>query len=292
MLLQQQRIQNRFLQILTKSLSNLMRKRSDPVLSVIPNTAHAKALQCVCRKASFTVEAAFVLPLFLFAAVVVLGLFPMLQIQVQVNAGLQYAARMMAVSWQDSEDDLEVLSLAAGEVLFRTYMREHGYEESVLKYGLASISLLGSDLSGDYVTLSANYQVQLPVSFWNLSSLPVEQCVSMKKWTGAAQNENDGEDAYVYITPTGTAYHSSAECSYLKLSVRTVSVSSVSSLRNKSGGIYYACSCYEGGHLVYITDYGTQYHGDLSCSGLKRTIYRVSMDQVGDRHACFKCYGE
>ncbi|MCD8149183.1 MAG: hypothetical protein LUE92_06410 [Clostridiales bacterium] len=234
-------------------------------------------------------EAAFVLPLFLFAAVIVVGLFPMLKIQTQVNAGLQYAARMMAVSWQNSEDNYEVLSLAEGEVLFRTYMNEHGYEESVLKNGLASISLLGSDLSGDYVTLSVDYRVQLPISFWKLSSLPVEQCVSMKKWTGAAESDTDGEDGYVYITPEGTAYHSSAECSYLKLSIRAVPVSTVSSLRNKSGAIYYACSCYEGGSTVYITDYGTQYHSDLSCSGLKRTIYKVSADQVGGRHACSKC---
>lgn len=290
MLLLKHRIQNRSLKILTKSLSNPMRKRSDPVPPVIPDTAHAKALQCVCQKASFTVEAAFILPLFLFAAVIVLGMFPMLKIQIQVNAGLQYAARMVAVSWQDSEDNHESLSLAEGKILFRTYMSEHGYEESVLKYGLAGISLLGSDLSGDYVTLSADYQVQLPISFWKLSSLPVSQCVSMKKWTGAAQDEADGGDSYVYITPEGTAYHSSAECSYLKLSIRAVSVSSVGSLRNKSGGIYYACSCYEGGSLAYITDYGTQYHGDLSCSGLKRTIYKVSPDQVGDRHACSKCY--
>lgn len=266
-----------------------MRKRSDPVPPVILNTAYAKALQCVCRKASFTVEAAFILPLFLFAAVIVVGLFPMLKIQTQVNAGLQYAARMMAVSWQDSEDNCEVLSLAEGEVLFRTYMNEHGYEESVLKNGLTSISLLGSDLSGDYVTLSADYRVQLPISFWKLNSLPVEQCVSMKKWTGAAENDTDGEDCYVYITPEGAAYHSSAECSYLKLSIRAVPVSTVNSLRNKSGAIYYACSCYEGGSTVYITDYGTQYHSDLSCSGLKRTIYKVSADQVGDRHACSKC---
>ncbi|MCC8151949.1 MAG: hypothetical protein LIO96_10990 [Lachnospiraceae bacterium] len=235
-------------------------------------------------------EAAFVLPLFIFAAVIVVGLFPMLKIQVQVNAALQYAARMMAVSWQDSEDSHEVLSLAEGEILFRTYMSEHGYEDSVLKYGLASISLLGSDLSGDYVTLSADYRVQLPISFWSLSSLPVEQCVCMKKWTGAAQDGADEEDDYVYITPEGTAYHSSAECSYLKLSIRAVPVSTISSLRNKSGGIYYACSCYEGGSLVYITDYGAQYHSNLNCSGLKRTIYKVSPDQVGDRHACSKCY--
>ncbi|MCD8046669.1 MAG: hypothetical protein LUE90_08600 [Clostridiales bacterium] len=266
-----------------------MRMLSGFVSYVSHYAAHAKALQCVRARASFTVEAAFVLPVFLFAAVVVIGVFPVISLQAQVNAGLQYAARMTAVSFQDSEDDHEVISLAEAEVLFRTYMREHGYEESVLPTGLIGVSLLSSDLSDDYVTLVATYEAQLPVSFWRFDSLPVKQCVSMKKWTGDIGGTEDGEDEYVYITPEGAAYHKSAECSYLKLSVRSVSVAALDTLRNRSGGIYYACSCYQGSTMAYITDYGTQYHGDLSCSGLKRTIYRVRADQAGDRHACSKC---
>ncbi len=291
MLLHFYKIQNLSSKSLIKSLSSRMQLRriSGFVQHVSPIQTYAKALQYACRRASFTVEAAFVLPLFLFAAAVVLGLFPVLKLETQVNAGLQYAARMVALSYQDSEDDHDVLSLTEGEILFRTYMKEHGCEETVLASGLSGISLLSSDLSGDYVTLSAVYKVQLPVSFWNLNSLPVEQCVSMKKWTGDIADEEEGEGDYVYITPSGSAYHSSADCAYLKLSTHTVSVEALDTLRNKSGGIYYACSCYNGGSTVYITDYGTQYHSDLSCSGLKRTIYKVSIDQVGDRHACSKC---
>ncbi|MCD7981895.1 MAG: pilus assembly protein [Clostridiales bacterium] len=269
-----------------------MRIILDFVSYVSPNNTSAKALQCARTKGSFTVEAAFILPLFIFAAAVVIGMFPMLMIQMQVNSGLQYAARIMAVSYQDSEDEGTILSLTEGEILFRTYMREHGYEDSVLEQGLSGISLLSSDLSGDYVTLTASYEAELPVSFWSVHTLPVCQSVKMKKWTGAVQDEEneDGEEDWVYITPSGNAYHKTAECPYLKLSIRSVSVSELGALRNKSGGIYYACSCYKGGSLAYITDYGTQYHGDLNCSGLKRTIYKVSIENVGDRHACSKCY--
>jgi len=288
-LLRQYRIQNGFRKKSNKSLSNHNRFVPGFAHRVYPVNICAKALQYVCRKGSFTVEAAFVLPLFLFAAVVVLDMFPMLMIQTQVNAGLQYTARILAVSCQDPDTDEMLISFAEGQVLFRTYMNEHGYEESVLENGLGSISLLSSDLEGDYVTLTASYEAKLPVSFWTLDALPVRQSVKMKKWTGAAQDGDDEDDTYVYITPTGSAYHKTAECSYLKLSIRSVSVAQLGSLRNKSGGIYYACSCYDGGSLVYITDYGTQYHGDLNCSGLKRTVYKVSIDNVGDRHACSKC---
>ncbi|MCD8299719.1 MAG: pilus assembly protein [Clostridiales bacterium] len=252
----------------------------------------AKALQQARLRASFTVEAAFVLPLFLFAALVVLGIFPVLKLQTQVNAGLQYAARMTASACHDEDGSAltTVVSVAEEQLLFRKYMNDHGYESSVLTNDLASIVLYDESSEEDYVTLVASYDAKLPIAFWKLSSLPVSQCVKMKKWTGDDPGDDGSEDAeYVYITPTGSAYHTSADCSYLKLSTRSVSFSEIDSLRNKSGGIYYPCSCYNGSSLVYVTDYGTEYHSDLNCSSLKRTIYKVNIDDVGDRHACSKC---
>ena len=272
-----------------KSLSNPLRTLSEDTSLTIPLKSNAKALQCVRRSGSFTVEAAFVLPLFLFAALVVLGIFPVLLLQIQVNHGLQYAARLTAVSYQDQTEEGNILSMAEGQLLFRRYLREHGCEDSVLSGGVSGISLLHSDFSGDYVYLVADYEAELPISFWGIDTLPVEQCVRMKKWTGADPETSAGEDGYVYITPSGSAYHSTAECPYLKLSIQSVPTSGVSQMRNKDGGIYYPCSCYQGQSRVYITDYGTQYHGDLKCSGLKRTIYRVPKEQAEDRHACARC---
>ncbi len=258
-------------------------------MSSSPKKDDAKALQCACR-GSFTVEAALVVPFFLFAAAIVIGLFPLLLVQVQVNNGLQYAARLLAVSYTDAEDEENGWGLLVGEALFETYLTEHGCYEAVLSGGVAGISFGNSDVSGDTVLLTAEYDVSLPISFWGFQSLPVVQSVQMKKWTGADSSGDTSDGSYVYITPSGSAYHLSAECSYLKLSIKSVSVSTLDTLRNKSGGIYYPCSCYSGGSVAYITDYGTQYHSDLDCSGLKRTIYKVSIENVGDRHACAKCY--
>ncbi len=285
-----QKRQNKSKDILYKSLSNRMRIFNYHVKIVSPKNKHAKALQRACRKGSFTVEAAFALPLFLFAAVIVIGLFPILKLQTEVNCGLQYAARMKAVAFQGDEVTLGTLLSKSEKALFCSYMEEHGYESSVLKGGLSSISLAGSDTSGDYVTLVASYDAQLPISFWSFDSLPVSQCVKMKKWTGASDTDGDDEDgSYVYVTPTGSAYHSSTDCPYLKLSIRSVSVSSLAVLRNASGGKYYACGCYNGSGTAYITTYGTEYHSNLECSSLKRTIYKVAQDAAEGRHACPKC---
>lgn len=278
----------------TKSLS-ICSCRSGKFVIHIPNTVQsAKALQYARLFGSFTVEAVFVTPLLVFAAVVVLGLFPMMQVQIQVTGGLQYASRMIAASCQDEEEEVKnLLYLAEGRVFFQSYLKEHGCRSDMINGGMSGISLLESDFSGDYVTLRAVYRVKLPVSFWNIRELPVRQSVKSKKWTGADETGiASEEEGYVYITPAGNAYHSSTSCNYLDLSIQKAALVQIQTMRNNSGGIYYPCSCYRPGQaFAYITDYGTKYHSDLGCTDLKRTVYRVTLEEAGSRHPCAKCYG-
>lgn len=253
----------------------------------------AKALQCACRPGSFTVEAALAVPVFLFAAVIILELFLALSVEIQMTAGLQYASRTAAISCQDAEDEQTKLpDMIKVRLLLQRYLKEHKSRTDLIRGGMAGISFAGTDFCGDYITLQISYRIKLPVSFGNISELPVQQCVRSRKWTGADTGKNSGDGDYVYVTPNGNAYHISVSCSYLDLSIRGASVSQVYALRNADGEIYDPCSCFhEGQSLVYITDYGEEYHGDLGCSGLKRTIYRIKKEEAGTRHPCKKCYG-
>ena len=172
---------------------------------------------------SFTVEAAFVFPLFLFAVLVILGFFPVLQLQVQVNHALQYAARMTAVSCQDPEEDHSAAAFVEGQLLFRSYLKKYGWTEAAAagrnqQYFPAAVRLF----RGLY---PAGGQLPGAAADFFLEDRPasVEQCVRMKKWTGADPEAAGGaEEGYVYVTPTGSAYHSTSACSYLKLSTRSV----------------------------------------------------------------------
>ena len=249
----------------------------------------AKVLQCVCLAGSFTAEAAFVVPLFLFAALVVLGLFSLLRVELKVNEALQYTARKMAVSFRDTEESEALISFGECQMIFHTYYAGHGGDTRDIQGGILGISLLQSEWSGDYVELIADYKVKLPISFWKIRVLPVEQCVRAKKWNGVSAGDEGEAGQYVYITPKGNAYHGSVTCSYLALSIQSVPLVQAQYMRSKDGSIYYACSCYHGGDSVYVTDYGNRYHGSLACGGLKRTIYKVTRDQVEHRHACSKC---
>jgi hypothetical protein len=46
------------------------------------------------------------------------------------------------------------------------------------------------------------------------------------------------------------------------------------------------------GSTVFITDYGTNYHGKLGCSKLKRTVHKVHKSEVDGKNLCSKCKGE
>lgn len=266
---------------------------SQNLLSKIPyKKKRIKALQYARAVGSFTIEAAFILPLFLFAAVMILGLFQLILAEIYVTGGMQYASRTLAVACCLQEDMSNVKMQAEARLLFLSYIKQHGYETDCITRGWMGISFQQSDVSGDYVELRASYRVKLPISFWKLKELPVSQCVKCKKWTGKQETlASKTDDDYVYITETGVAYHKDAGCHYLDLSVRSIAVTQIKTVRSKDGRIYRRCSCCKSGQsVVYITDYGNQYHGSLFCSDLKRTVYRVSKEKAGTRHPCAKCY--
>lgn len=115
------------------------------------------------------------------------------------------------------------------------------------------------------------------------------------KWVGYTKDgigeESQEKEIYVYITQTGSKYHFSEECTYLKVKISAVKGEEIESLRNGSGEKYYPCekckSMDKG--LVYLTEWGNKYHGEADCAALKRTVYLVPLSQVGKRTACGKC---
>jgi len=115
--------------------------------------------------------------------------------------------------------------------------------------------------------------------------------MKIKTWTGYEKSGfGTSEDETVYVTATGMVYHRDYHCTYLDLSIHMVSKEELEGLRNDSGGKYYPCEhCGGGWGGVYITDSGDRYHGSLSCSALKRTVYAVPLSEAAGKGACSKC---
>ena len=149
-------------------------------------------------------------------------------------------------------------------------------------------------MDGDDVSLKAKYKVKLPVSFFTVDGIWIEDYSNSRKWTG--KNPGEKTDPYVFYTDYGSVYHLSEQCNYLDLSIKSIKWSQVGASRNKDGRKYHACYCAADkkteGSTVFITDYGMNYHGKLGCSKLKRTVHKVHKSEVDGKNLCSKCKGE
>lgn len=123
--------------------------------------------------------------------------------------------------------------------------------------------------------------------------------VKVHAWTGSDWKETGGNSAeetneeMVFVTETGSVYHKSAGCHYLKLSLNQIPGSQAGKVRNDYGEKYHPCEICSRNQKpagsVYVTGTGNRYHNLETCSGLKRTVKLVKQSEVKNMHACSKC---
>ena len=260
------------------------------------------------KKGSITLEAAFVLPFFLFAVINILFAVNIIGTQSRINAALHQTGNKMAFAGYVREstvgsvlpDSLTGVAMtevyARGQILEyvgRTYL-----DQSCVVGGAGGVSLAGSSVmeAGDIIDLKVTYKVKPFAGIMGFDGFGMTQRYYGRAWTGydVTQFVSDvwQEDPMVYITETGTVYHLDRNCTYLNPSVESVPAMLVEDRRNQSGGKYYPCEiCGSAAGMgqVYITSQGSSYHSRINCSGLKRTIYTVPLSQVGGRGRCSKC---
>lgn len=287
-----------------------------------------KKIKCREYSGSLTLEAAILLPLFLFFMITVLSLMDMLYFYGMVEQSLHQTARKMSVympaaelageafagnaannnsdgnSGDVGEDINEDISRIVTDMLGEQYIK------TSLINGLTLPEIRSSGVVGksdgfnfahsrimtdqDLIDLVVSYEIEPQNNFFSLPAYSVLNRCRMRAWTGyeVSSNEvNDAGERMVYITETGTVFHLTKTCTYLDLSIRPVSCDEVGLYRNQSGGIYGKCELCgdEESETYFITDYGDCYHTSLACSGLKRTIIEIPISQVGERHACSRC---
>ena len=246
---------------------------------------------CACRRGSYTLEAAVVLPLLVGACTVCLFFFRVLQVQTQVQEALTYASRKTAC--EASISSSPVVLMASAEVYLQKQLATCDTVKQYVTGGQLGVSVLRSEVSEKQINLRAEYYIKFPINFFGWKGWYVSQHSNSRKWVGDRQASD--EEIYVYVTENGSVYHTSRSCHYLDLSIQKVNSGTVGDLRNKDGHIYYAClDCVAKNSKTetkYITDYGVCYHDSLLCSGLKRTIYMVKLSEVKGKGKCSKCVG-
>jgi len=247
-------------------------------------------------KGSMALEGSLVLPVFLFFMMTVLLSLEAVRFQSNVQEALHQAGNKRAlmeyqVRYQGGES-----SDACGQV--KEYLSSQLYPYLCVQGGESGVAVQDfSTAEGNgRIEIWAEYKIKPFIGWMPVGQIKIRERFVSHPWIGYSSAENQGkaeEETYVYVTKAGSKYHMSYDCTYLRVRLRAVNYDSVSSLRNESGGRYYACRrCRPAkGGTVYITGEGNSYHGKADCPALKRTVYMIPLREAGGYGACSKCAG-
>lgn len=259
-----------------KKSKTLQTKSNQLVDQTLGNKKRKAGVFTSCVDASFTIEASMVLTIFILLSYCMLYPFFVLDIHMKLQAATELIAQKKA--WYNWEDDGS-LSLLLQEKISSYSIGDIDYEDTI-----------SVDDSG-IIDCVVEYQVSFPFPIKHAENFLVRS--RRKSWIDYENvDANAGSKTdYVYIASSGQVYHLYEDCTYLKLSIQSVDYEKLSTLRNDSGGIYYACErCRpDASGVVYVTSDGNRYHRNLSCSGLKRQVQKISKDDVTDKTVCSRC---
>lgn len=254
-------------------------------------TERVSAPGALKKKGSVTIEAAFGIPIFLFAVLCLIWMIEMQSIRICILSAAQNAAKSAA----EDTAVLPVLNTISLKSDIISLIGEERINRSIIEGGSAGISCLTSYVSPGTGEMNINvqYKVTLPLPMFGRPSAKMKESFKISAWTGYRDDAGDDRDGQtVYITDYASVYHEDYQCTYLQLSVRFIPAEALGGIRNESGGIYHACEkCVFGPAMagVYITGQGGRYHHSLTCSGLKRTIRTVDRSEVKGLGGCSRC---
>ena len=209
-------------------------------------------------RGTLTVEAALVLPLFLFCMITALQYCRAMDTAVRLAGSLTDTGKLMAASsyMYEYPGDVKQQPGTAVSALSSAWAHSHvmkaaGNTSNIKNANMALSSFLSEN---QMIDLVMTYQIRSPFQIVRLPGFFFLQRANVRAWTGrlAGQKEGDegeggGDGEIVYVAETGTVYHEDPECTHLKLSIREVDRDVLGTLRNNSGGKYHACEKCKGG---------------------------------------------
>lgn len=245
-------------------------------------------------KGSMAVEGSLVLPLFLlFLMTVLLGL-EAVRLQSNITEALHQAGNYYMMTVNGEEDGIE----EENHIMQRVgmYMDDQLLPYLCIKGGKNGLRLEDiSSLGEGKVELTSEYQISEVIWWLPVGEIVIKDHFVGHPWTGYLGREDiwskDEKVLYVYVTQTGSRYHLSTECSYLKVQIKQVSANWLSEGRNKWGAKYYPCSKCKpsNAEMLYVTEDGNNYHSSNTCPALKRTVYIIPLHEADAYSGCSRC---
>lgn len=245
------------------------------------------------RKGSLTVEAAFILPLFLMGMLTLICLMDIYRVHAEISLSLNESAKELGMYAYAARNHLEESPIGIiDNVACIAYTGS-----KIKKQDGVTVNLSKSSYQNHLVSLVAEVTYRIPFSPFPISTVRFRNQVQVHDWTGYSKNGKDADSnqngEMVYVTDRQTVYHTSEICTHLQLSILETTKDKVSSLRNENGGKYYPCPhCADSSQTkgrVYIARSGDRYHIVSGCQSLNRNVRLVPKTEIYGKSECSRC---
>jgi hypothetical protein len=259
------------------------------------------------KRASLTVETAIILPIFMIVICNLLSFLIAMRTQEEMMFVMQQTAKEMAVYTYGYEKITDVESgfakMLVSVTISNLYAKNQvvqiiGAEKlgkSMIQKGGEGISFYRSNvLENHIIDLVATYKCAAPFVITGYEKFKLISRARVRAWTGySIENKDNTENQrIVYITETGSVYHTNENCSHISLSIEAYNFMELI-LQKNIVGLHYKkcpdCDDFVSNGNYYTTKWGEYYHTSLNCSYLKRTIIAVPISKVGNRNICQRC---
>ena len=251
-------------------------------------------------KAGMTVEAAVVLPLFLFFVLNLSCAIELIRLHGNLQLALWETGSQLAVYGHGLEDNAvaSMFSYFYVKNQMIRYVGEDYLNNSPLSEGAKGLIPWESKIftSEDEMDLIITYQVSPWSSLAGFTSFRMANRYYGHIWNGYDISDSGEESRLqsdvVYMAENGKVYHENRNCTHLTLSIQETTWEEAIHKTNQWGRSYTPCekcSPQEETVILYITDEGERYHSDRNCSGLKRTVFSVPRNRVSGYRACSRC---
>lgn len=248
-------------------------------------------------RAGMTVEAALLLPLFLFFFLHLAGVMEMLRLHGKLEAALWNAGNQMVLytdTFSEEMEDLPDVGISYLPVndLIQSFLGKAYLEASPLVYGTLGLNYFRSEYLNeeDCVDILVTYQVKPPLSIFPFRYRRMSNRYYARAWTGYDVSVSKVE--YVYVASRGEVWHSTPECSYIYHRVMVVWAGEVADRENVRGQRYEPCAICTKGEpdpYVFVTEEGQKYHCDRNCTAIYKDIRAIPRESAGDYRACSRC---
>ena len=252
---------------------------------------------------SASLEAAIVVPIFLFAMLGIMSVAGAVHVRSVVYEALHetalYIAEYSYLNNQiekgvDAGDESSLLkdglSVATASIKLDSYIDDMELVSRYVDGGAAGLRIAQAELrSDDCVYIKLTYDICIEVPLVGKVKIPCEERIRQRAYLGYdKENDADSDGTYVYVAENGTVYHNSRSCFHIKLTIRQINPAEAD---EECNGLSQCslCARYKGRGTVYVTKSGDRYHYSLECPGLKRTVYRVKKDESGVKNPCSDC---